>query len=179
MDISPKSTLKIRCTGNMQALFHSLEKSKLSFNAEHSELLLLNVPLHCHNFSAMVFYQFKIGFRCTIFRWLCILYYLPMKNMFCEIVRLLLDCLFISFCVPGFVRGFFVLDFWFCLNIFFFYFNFQGDMLLQVWLNIYVVGYFVVHNRMHKYPIELIVSILLHETDWCYIGRHPRNSSDD
>lgn len=172
MDISPKSTLKIRCTGNMQALFHSLEKSKLSFNAEHSELLLLNVPLHCHNFSAMVFYQFKIGFRCTIFRWLCILYYLPMKNMFCEI--------FFQFLCVGFCSGFFcVLDFWFCLNIFFFSFNFQGDMLLQVWLNIYVVGYFVVHNRMHKYPIELIVSILLHETDWCYIGRHPRNSSDD
>lgn len=178
MDISPKSTLKIRCTGNMQALFHSLEKSKLSFNAEHSELFLLNVPLHCHNFSAMVFYQFKIGFRCTIFRWLCILYYLPMKNMFCEIVvRLFIH----QFLCVGFCSGFFfVLDFWFCLSIFFFfYFNFQGDMLLQVWLNIYVVGYFVVHNRMHKYPIELIVSILLHETDWCYIGRHPRNSSDD
>lgn len=123
MDISPKSTLKIRCTGNMQALFHSLEKSKLSFNAEHSELLLLNVPLHCHNFSAMVFYYFKIGFRCTIFRWLCILYYLPMKNMFCEIVVRLFIHLFL--CV-GFCSGFFfVLDFWFCLSIFFFfYFNF-------------------------------------------------------
>lgn len=60
MDISPKSTLKIRCTGNMQALFHSLEKSKLSFNAEHSELLLLNVPLHCHNFSAMFFTSLKL-----------------------------------------------------------------------------------------------------------------------
>lgn len=123
MDISPKSTLKIRCTGNMQALFHSLEKSKLSFNAEHSELLLLNVPLHCHNFSAMVFYYFKIGFRCTIFRWLCILYYLPMKNMFCEIVvRLFIH----QFLCVGFCSGFFfcVLDFWFCLNIFFFSFNF-------------------------------------------------------
>lgn len=43
IDISPKSTLKIICTGNMQALFHSLEKSKLSFNAEHNELHLLNV----------------------------------------------------------------------------------------------------------------------------------------
>lgn len=119
MDISPKSTLKIRCTGNMQALFHSLQKSKLSFNAEHSELLLLNVPLHCHNFSAMVFYYFKIGFRCTIFRWLCILYYLPMKNMFCEIVvRLFIH----QFLCVGFCSGFFfVLDFWFCLSIFFFF----------------------------------------------------------
>lgn len=115
MDISPKSTLKIRCTGNMQALFHSLEKSKLSFNAE----LLLNVPLHCHNFSAMVFYYFKIGFRCTIFRWLCILYYLPMKNRFCEIVvRLFIH----QFLCVGFCSGFFfVLDFWFCLSIFFFF----------------------------------------------------------
>lgn len=171
MDISPKSTLKIRCTGNMQALFHSLEKSKLSFNAE----LLLNVPLHCHNFSVMVFYQFQIGFRCTIFRWLCILYYLPMKNRFCEIVvRLFIH----QFLCVGFCSGFFLC--WiFGLISSFFYFNSQGDMLLQVWLNIYVVGYFVVQNRMHKYPIELIVSILLHETDWCYIGRHPRNSSDD
>lgn len=120
MDISPKSTLKIRCTGNMQALFHSLEKSKLSFNAEHSELLLLNVPLHCHNFSAMVFYYFKIGFRCTIFRWLCILYYLPMKNMhmFCEIVVRLFIHQFL--CVGFCSEFFFVLDFWFCLNIFFF-----------------------------------------------------------
>lgn len=93
-------------------------KNKLSFNAEHSELLLLNVPLHCHNFSAMVFYYFKIGFRCTIFRWLCILYYLPMKNMFCEIVvRLFIH----QFLCVGFCSGFFfVLDFWFCLSIFFF-----------------------------------------------------------
>lgn len=119
MDISPKSTLKIRCTGNMQALFHSLEKSKLSFNAEHSELLLLNVPLHCHNFSAMVFYYFKIGFRCTIFRWLCILYYLPMKNMFCEIVY---SSVFVCRVLFGFFFcvGFLVLF----KYLFFFYFNF-------------------------------------------------------
>lgn len=55
----------------------------------------------------------------------------------------------------------------------------RGTCCFGFGIKFFVVGYFVVHNRMHKYPIELIVSILLHETDWCYIGKHPRNSSDD
>lgn len=61
----------------------------------------------------------------------------------------------------------------------FFTLIFRGTCCFGFGIKFFVVGYFVVHNRMHKYPIELIVSILLHETDWCYIGRHPRNSSDD
>lgn len=114
-------------------------------------------------------------------------------------VRLLLDCIFISFsfCVSAFVRFFFVFGFvfcffyiCFCLNTFFclllfkymylflFALIFRGTCCFGFGIKFFVT-LFVVHNRMHKYPIELIVSILLHETDWCYIGRHPRNSSDD
>lgn len=106
-----------------------------------------------------------------------------MKNVFCGIfVRLFIhQSMCVGFC-SFFVclLGFFVCVFgiWFCLNIFF-TLNFRGTCCFGFGIKFFVVGYFVVHNRMHKYPIELIVSILLHETDWCYIGRHPRNSSDD
>lgn len=101
-------------------------------------------------------------------------------------VRSLLDCLFISLCVSGFVRFLFVCWDFLCVylafgfvKISFFTLIFRGTCCFGFGIKFFVVGYFVVHNRMHKYPIELIMSILLHETDWCYIGRHPRNSSDD
>lgn len=102
-------------------------------------------------------------------------------------VRSLLDCLFISLCVSGFVRFFCLFVGIFCVCIWhlvlfkylFLTLIFRGTCCFGFGIKFFVVGYFVVHNRMHKYPIELIVSILLQETDWCYIGRHPRNSSDD
>lgn len=141
MDILLKFILKIRGIGNMQVLFYFLEKSKWFFNVEYSEFFLLNVLFYCYNFFVMVFCQFKIGFRCIIFMWLCILCYLFMKNVFCEIfVRLFIyQFMCVGFCL-FFVclLGFFVCVFgiWFCLNIFF-YFNFQGDVLFWVWYKVF------------------------------------------